>query len=140
MARGGRERSLEILIPIYKPELVAIEQFSVDYSLAMTPTRSHCFVAPDGLDCSYYRARYPGARYEFFPAGYFTSVASYSRLLLGADFYRRFVAREFILILQPDAIVLRDDLDAWMARPYDYIGAPWPRGYRIHRASRPLSR
>lgn len=128
MARGGRERSLEILIPIYKPELVALEQFSVDYSLAMTPTRSHCFVAPDGLDCSYYRARYPGARYEFFPAGYFTSVASYSRLLLGADFYRRFVAREFILILQPDAIVLRDDLDAWMARPYDYIGAPWPEG------------
>jgi hypothetical protein len=128
VAKGGGDRALEILIPIYKTEFAPIEQFSIDYSLAMTPTRTHCFVAPEGLDCSYYLARYPKVRYEFFPAEYFMSVASYSRLLLGSDFYRRFLAREFILILQPDAIVLRDDLAAWMARPYDYIGAPWPDG------------
>jgi len=128
MAKPAKERSLEILIPIYKKEFSQLEQFSIDYSRLMTPGRNHCFVAPQGLDCSYYKARYPGARFEFFAAEYFSSVASYSRLLLGADFYRRFLAWEFILILQPDAIVLRDDLDSWMARPYDYIGAPWPDG------------
>ena len=117
-----------MLIPIYKRQLAPLEQFAVDYSLAQARRRQCCFVAPAGLECGYYRERYPQVGYEFFSAEYFNSIEGYSRLLLSADFYRRFVAHEFMLIVQPDAILLRDDLDFWTAQPFDYIGAPWPDG------------
>lgn len=120
-----------IVIPIYKREFGALEQFSVDYSLSLIKGRHCVFVAPAGLDCGYYRDRYPQVGYEFFPAEYFTSIESYNRLLLNPDFYRRFIAHEFMLILQPDAILLRDDLDFWTAQPFDYIGAPWPDGVEL---------
>ncbi len=120
-----------VLVPIYKTRFEPLEQFSVDYSLAMIKGRACRFLAPAGLDCSYFSERYPGVGIEFFPAGYFESIDSYNRLLLSPDFYRRFVQHEFILILQPDAILIRDELDFWTAQPFDYIGAPWPEGVEL---------
>lgn len=120
-----------VLIPIYKPALSPLEEFSVTHSLSLIKERECVFVAPDGLDVSYYQKHYPRLRFELFAPENFTSVESYSRLLLSPDFYRRFLAYEFILILQPDAILFRDDLDFWMDQGYDYIGAPWPEGIEI---------
>ena len=37
-----------------------------------------------------------------------------------------------MLILQTDAIILRDELDYWCAQPFDYIGAPWRSNLKIH--------
>jgi len=119
---------LLVLIPIYKSVLSPLEQFSIDYSLAQAPDRQYCFVAPAGLDRTYYLKRYPNIGYAVFPGEYFDSVDSYSRLLLSEEFYRRFVDHEFILILQPDAILIKDELDFWLQQPFDYIGAPWPDG------------
>jgi hypothetical protein len=131
MLESTDDARLAILIPIYKPELASLEQFSIDYSLAQSMARQHCFVAPEGMDCRYYRERYPAVGYEFFAPRYFDSVDSYSRLLLSTEFYDRFQDRRFILILQPDAILLKDDLDRWMDSPFDYIGAPWPDGVEL---------
>lgn len=126
--RRGR---VAILIPIYKPQFEPLEQFSIDYSLSVTANRDCFFVTPEGLDCTYYATRYPGVRLARFPADYFDSVDSYSRLLLSPGFYERFDSYEFVLILQPDAILFRDDLDYWTDQPFDYIGAPWPDGLEL---------
>ncbi len=123
--------SSAIVIPIYKRELNTLERFSVDYSLAMVEGRPCIFVAPEGLDARYYHERYPQVMFERFPDDYFRSVDDYSRLLLTRLFYQRFLTYEFILLVQPDAIVLRDDLDFWTRQPYDYIGAPWPKGVEL---------
>jgi hypothetical protein len=120
-----------ILIPVYKPELSPLEQFSIDYSLSVIKDRKCFFIAPAGLDCSYYSNRYPRVEFEFFPREYFDSIDSYSRLLLAPFFYDRFLSFEFVLILQPDAILIRDDLDFWIGQPFDYIGAPWPDGVEL---------
>lgn len=122
---------LAVLIPIYKPALSPLEEFSVTHSLSLTDERECVFVAPDGLNLGYYQKHYPRLRFELFAPENFTSVESYSRLLLSPEFYKRFLAYEFILILQPDAILFRDDLDFWMDQGYDYIGAPWPEGIEI---------
>lgn len=131
VASTERQGRVAILVPIYKPQFEPLEQFSIDYSLSITPNRDYFFVSPDGLDRAYYSSRYPGVRFEPFPADYFDSVDSYSRLLLSPEFYQRFDAYEFVLILQPDAILFRDDLDYWMDQPFDYIGAPWPDGLEL---------
>jgi hypothetical protein len=103
----------------------------VDYSLVKISDRPCFFVVPEGLDTSYYRLRYPQCQFESFPADYFRSVDDYTRLLLTHGFYRRFDVFEFILLVQPDAIVLRDELDFWTRQPFDYIGAPWPKGVEL---------
>jgi hypothetical protein len=129
MAKSVKDKSLEILIPVYKPEFSPIEQFSIDYSLAMMPEAKpqlrrpgwpRLFLLPGAISGGTIRVLSRGVLCFGGPV---TAASCW-----GSDFYRRFLTREFILILQPDAIVLRDDLDAWMGRPYDYIGAPWPDG------------
>lgn len=120
-----------VVIPIYKPDLDAMEQFSLDYSVARLQGRDLYFIAPQGLDLSYYHQHFPTVSAVRFDDAYFASIKGYNRLLLNPDFYQRFIAYEFMLILQTDAIILKDDLDWWCDQPYAYVGAPWPDGLEI---------
>lgn len=120
-----------VLVPIYKPDLDVLERFSLDRSLAALSGQEIAFIGPVNLDRQYYAELYPNIPYIDFESASFSSIPGYNRLLLSQDFYRRFLDYEFMLILQTDAIVLRDELDYWCAQPFDYIGAPWPDGYEL---------
>lgn len=120
-----------VLVPVYRATLPAIEQYSLDVSLAALDGRPAAFLAPEGMDCSYFAQRYPHVRCETFDPSYFASIPGYNRLLLDPAFYQRFAAHSHLLILQTDAVVLRDELDAWCASPFDYLGAPWPDGNEL---------
>ena len=120
-----------VLVPIYKAELSPLEAYSLDLSLRQLEGRVIFFIAPSGLQRGYYEQRYPGVPFMFFDPVHFASIPGYSRLLLDENFYRRFIDHEFVLILQTDAVLLRDDLDTWAAEPFDYIGAPWPDGHEL---------
>ncbi|MGQ0709303.1 MAG: DUF5672 family protein [Rhodoferax sp.] len=120
------------VVPIYQERLSPLEEFSLDYSLARLAGEVRVFIAPEALDVSYYRDHFPALSIRRYASDYFSSVQGYNRLLLSEDFYRGFADQgEFILILQPDAIVLRNELPQWCAQAYDYIGAPWPGGVEI---------
>lgn len=119
---------LVILIPIYKASLNLLEQFALDYLMAKAGHRHMRFVAPFDIDKAYYQSRYPIVGFEHFDNVYFTSVGSYNQLLLSLGFYQRFEDFEYLLIHQTDALLFKDDLDTWMARGFDYVGAPWPAG------------
>lgn len=120
-----------VLIPIYQPTLSDLEQFSLDHSLPLLIDREIRFIGPQGLDLSYYAQRYSSIPFDGFDPAYFASIKGYNLLLLSVDFYQRYAAHEFMLILQTDAILLRDDLDRWADQPYDYVGAPWPQGLQV---------
>jgi len=122
-----------VLIPIYQPVLSALEQFSLDHSLPLLAEtgREVCFIGPQGLDLAYYAQRYPGIGFHGYEPRYFGSIRGYNLLLLDPGFYERYAAHEFMLILQTDAVLLRDDLDHWASLPYDYVGAPWPQGLTV---------
>lgn len=120
------------VIPIYKNTLDPLERYSLDHSLSViSPARVIFFIAPDTLDRSFYSERYPSIPFVLFDAKYFASIAGYNRLLLSSEFHEQFIAYEFLLLLQTDALILRDDLDFWCAQPFDYVGAPWPEGYEL---------
>lgn len=120
-----------VLVPVYKAELSALEAYSLDVSLQRIAGRVVFFIAPLGLRQGFYEQRYPGVPFVFFDPVYFADIKGYNRLLLDEGFYRRFGDHEHVLILQPDAVLLRDDLDAWAAKPFDYVGAPWPDGHEL---------
>lgn len=119
------------LVPLYRTSLPAVEQYSLDVSLAALAGRPVAFVVPEGLDCSHFAQRYPQARFETFAPHFFADIPGYNRLLLDPAFYQRFATHSHLLILQTDAVVLRDELDAWCASPFDYLGAPWPDGNEL---------
>lgn len=123
--------SVTVVVPIYRPLLDPLEQFSLDRSFTALSQRAIAFVGPRSLDRSHYSARYPGIAFHAFDDRYFESIRGYNLLLLSEGFHARFADREFMLVLQTDAIVLRDELDAWCDKPYDYVGAPWPDGYSL---------
>lgn len=125
--------SCAILIPIYRVDLEPLEQFSLDYSLRqLQQGREVFFIAPEHLDLSYYSQHFPSVAVKRFDKDYFSSIKGYNRLLLNPDFYDQFAAsHEFMLILQTDAILLRDELDHWCSQPWDYVGAPWPDGLEV---------
>jgi len=121
-----------ILIPVYKKCLDALECYSLDHSLTVLSGRPNIFfIAPETLDRSYYLKRYPSISFLLFKAHFFESIVGYNRLLLSKPFYQQFFGYEFLLILQTDAIVLRDELDIWSSQVFDYVGAPWPDGYEL---------
>lgn len=122
-----------VLVPIYQPQLPALEHYSLATSLAVLQgAHTVCFIGPEGLDLAYYRAHFPGVGFEGFAPEYFASIPGYNRLLLSPSFYRHFSAHAFMLILQTDAVLLRDELAYWCAQPFDYVGAPWPDGVELY--------
>jgi hypothetical protein len=74
--------SCAVVIPVYRKVLEPLEEFSLDYSLERLRGRDLFFIAPQGLDLSYYRARYPQVSVVLFPDVYFASIQGYNRLLL----------------------------------------------------------
>lgn len=120
-----------VIVPIYQPVLDGLEAYSLDRSMATLHQREIIFIGPEGLDLAYYRARYGDITYRAYPPVCFASIPGYNRLLLSQAFYQDFIGYEFSLVCQTDAIALRDELDDWCAQPFDYIGAPWPDGYRL---------
>ncbi|WP_218150087.1 DUF5672 family protein [Selenomonas ruminantium] len=81
------------------------------------------FVAPESLEFDY-EGLEDGVVVERFPDHYFTSITSYSQLLLTEKYYARFAAYDYLLIYQLDAFVFSDRLQEFCDLGYDYIGAP----------------
>lgn len=120
-----------VIVPVYKPDIKEAERASLIQCLSVLGSHAICLVGPAGLDLSVYQAIFDRSgkqfRFEAFEPAYFHSVAGYNKLMLSKCFYARFEAWEYMLIYQLDAWVFRDELDAWCAKGYDYIGAPWLR-------------
>lgn len=119
----------KVLIPVYKKELKEAEERSLRQCLTVLGKHPICLIGPEGLDLSVYetiaKACGKPLETELFDPSYFSSVAGYNRLMLSRCFYERFAEWDYMLIYQLDAWVFKDELDAWCAKGYDYIGAPW---------------
>jgi len=121
-----------ILVPIYKSQLDDIELFSLKFSIAQLKLgRKIKFICPRNLDISFYLFHFESIEFDSFPDSFFESVLGYNQLLLQVEFYRFYSGFKFLLILQTDAIILRDELDFWVVQSFDYVGAPWPAGLLV---------
>lgn len=124
---------LTVVIPIYKESLSKDELASLLQCFSVLKDWTFCFIAPKSLHQDYYKslAQQNGVKssFELFEDKDFTSVNSYSKLLLDVNFYKRFTDYDFIFLYQLDGWVFRDELNYWCEQDYDYIGAPWFKGY-----------
>lgn len=115
-----------VVIPIYKIVLNDYEKISLERCLKVLGNHPVIILAPENLKVAEIELLF-GINYEvrYFPAHFFESVDSYSRLMLNPEFYHRFNDFRHILIYQLDAFVFTDQLRHWCDLGYDYLGAPW---------------
>ena len=121
-----------IAVPLYKTEFNWDEYNSIKQLFKILPIEKYDIIAfcPDSLDVSYYNDNFKFKRYYGFWDSYFENYPNgYNSLLLNPGFYEYFDNYEYMLIYQPDCWVFRDELEYWVNREYDYIGAPFI--YRI---------
>jgi Protein of unknown function (DUF5672) len=127
------EMQVNVLIPVYSPSLSPNELMSLNQCLQVLSNHPITLVTHRNVDTSNYQNAFLKAKkpfkVDFFDSSYFTSVFSYSQLLLSRAFYERFKAYEYMLIYQLDGFVFKDELAEWCAEGYDYIGAPWLKHY-----------
>jgi hypothetical protein len=81
-----------------------------------------CFAAPESLNLS--KIIQKAESEERFPDHYFSGIDGYNQLLKSSVFYDRFSKNKYLLICQLDCLVLSDNLEQWLSREFDYIGAP----------------
>jgi hypothetical protein len=74
---------------------------------------------------------------QLFADSFFNSIAGYNKLLMSEHFYAKFEVYQYLLIVQTDALVLKNELSYWCKKGYSYIGAPIFEGFT--RPVQPLS-
>ena len=113
-----------IVIPIYKEhsKLLKHESKLIDQLQSVFIDRDILLALPEKLKGSFYSNNF-SCRY--FPNHYFENKLSYSKLLCSSKFYEVFIEFEFIQIVQLDCWLFKDQLDEFMSKGFDYIGAPW---------------
>lgn len=117
-----------VVIPYYHSDLSEFEQVSFQNCLEILNQYSIALVVPEGMPASEYPAA-EGLLFIPVPDAWLVSVASYNRMMMSEEFYQRFIQYEYMLIFQLDAFVFSDSLARFCSYGYDYIGAPWLKGW-----------
>jgi hypothetical protein len=118
------EPSVAVVIPVYQSNLTAGEQLSLKQCMTVLSGYPVKIVKPRSLDLAQIKAQYPSIELISFEDKQFAGIDAYNQLLISIDFYKTFLAYEYMLIYQLDAFVFRDELREWCKKGYDYIGAP----------------
>lgn len=118
-----------VLVFAHQPALAWHEAISFAQCVRVLGAHPLRLVCPAGLDVSAYRAIAPDIVVDFIPPRWLASYRAYNRLKILPGLYRRYSAYEYILTCELDAFVFRDDLAAWCAEGWDFVGAPTFAGY-----------
>lgn len=120
-----------IVIPVYKPatRLSSSEELNVRQCLKVFAQLKFFFVHPESLDIGDYKnlggSQKLNIEFVAFNDRFFTSDREgYNKLLTSLDFYLTFKDFHFMLLVQTDSFIFRNELDIWMEKDFDYIGGP----------------
>jgi len=125
--------SVAVVIPLYKAHPTVNERLVFEQAVRVLRRRSIFLVCPTKLDLSIYERicaeTSVNVDVKRFDDRFFADIYTYSSLLMSQPFYREFLGFEFMLVHQLDAWIFEDQLDDWCARGFDFIGAPWFKGF-----------
>jgi hypothetical protein len=126
----SKKSECRIVVPIYRSALTSDEEISLASIRKHLSEYGICFVAPGSLDLS--SVLKVGESSERFPDEFFKGIAGYNHLLKSSGFYERFTNSDYLLISQLDCLIFSSNLNEWMERGWDYLAAPWFKGFSEH--------
>lgn len=115
-------------IPVYKMDISEDEICSLVQCAKILSNYDIKIICPESLNIENY-LKFGNFGIIRMPDSCFNDTYSYSHTLLNKAFYEQFKDYEYLLIYQLDAWVFEDKLEYWCSKDYDYIGAPWFKGY-----------
>jgi hypothetical protein len=127
-----------VVVPVHRPAPDVYETVSLRQCARVFAHRRVVLVAPEGLDLDRYHAIFDRATEERVEPFWMASRQAYNRLMISPELFSRFSRYSHLLLHEPDAIVIEDALDDWAARSWDYIGAPWFKGFGRAERDAPL--
>ena len=114
-----------ILIPMHKQEPSPEEQVSLIQCQKILGGYPIYLLHPQGMPITTYQKIFPALRTLTAPPESMTSISAYNKLMISPFIFDKLSLYSHILIHEPDAIVLKNDLPYWCEQNFDYIGAPW---------------
>ena len=117
-----------VVTPVYRLPLTAEEEIAIVHLLRYLHGSELTLLAPHSLKINHPLLRHLPV--ERFDDTFFTGTAGYNKLMLSPHFYQRYSTFEYLLIYQLDCLVFSSALVNWCDRGWDYVGAPWFRGFR----------
>jgi len=117
------------MIPVHKPAITADEVISLQACKAQLSAYDCFLVHPQGMDTGAYTAIHPGLILKPVDADWLSSIEKYNKMKLSLGFYRLFAAYEYMLTYELDAYIFHADFESVSALAFDYIGAPFFKGY-----------
>lgn len=121
--------NIAIVIITHKPYISKLELISLRQCLKIFYARPIFIVCPERMDVSEYLLLSDNFQYSFVPPKCLKSYRNFNRLKISPYLYKKFQNYKYLLFYELDAFVFRDELDLWIAKGYDYIGAPWKKGW-----------
>ena len=80
---------------------------------------------PSGMKISKYETIFPRLQSLTVSPEWMVSISAYNKLMISPFIFNALDRYTHILIHEPDAIVLKNELLFWCEQNFDYIGAPW---------------
>jgi len=122
-----------VVIPIYREGTSTFEKISLNQAARKLSSYPFVFVTKKDVVINMHQnlvSNYGCVSHkEIFHEKYFSSIEGYNNLLISKQFYARLSKYDYLLILQLDAFVFKDDLQSWCHAGFGYVGAPWIEGY-----------
>lgn len=114
-----------ILIPMHKQEPSLEEMTSLVQCQKVLGNYPIYLLHPQGMSTKTYEAIFPTLKTLTAPSKSMASITAYNSLMISPFIFNALASHSHILIHEPDAIVLKNDLHYWCEQNIDYIGAPW---------------
>lgn len=122
-------KQIIIAIALYNPLPSREELSAFEQALIVFKDRPFSFFCPPSLDLNSYMVILNKYQIIYtithWNEKFFRGREGYNKLLLSTAFYKSYSEYEYLLISQLDVWAIRDDLDFWCTKGYDYIGAPF---------------
>ena len=118
-----------VVVPVHRTGPSPSEIVSLRQCGKVFIKRDIVILAPKYLDLSVYRELLPRAADLRVEEHWMASVKAYNRMMMSPLVFNALGGYTQMIIHEPDAIVLRDEIDYWCDQPFDYIGAPWFEGW-----------
>lgn len=118
-----------VVIPVHQPDLTEGQALSLQACKAHLSAYRCYLVFPEGMNTDAYTSIFPQLQLQPVDASWLSSVERYNRMKVSPVFYQLFAGYEYMLTYELDAYIFSDDIAATGAFNFDYIGAPFFKGY-----------
>lgn len=116
-----------IVIPCHKPDPTPEERVSLLQCQKILGDFPIVMLHPAGMNISEYEKIFPRLQSLAAVPEWMGSISAYNKLMISPFIFNALDRYTHILIHEPDAIILKNELLFWCEQNFDYIGAPWFR-------------